>query len=155
MDIDRLLEFALGAAAAALLVCLGLAMSGDAGELPQPEGEEVGGDEEAAEEVGGEEEEAAFDDLGLLPEGEHRDLVIATCTTCHGASIVASQRLDRKAWDQTITWMQREQALRDLAGDERGHVLDYLEAQLGPQEATAADRASPWAQPLYEPNPLW
>ncbi len=155
MNLDRLLETALAAATVALIACLGWAMSRDAGHLPQPEGDEVGGEEEAAEEVGGEEEAAAFDDLAQLPEGEHRDLVIATCTTCHGASLVASQRLDRKAWDQTITWMQKEQALWDLAGEQRGHVLDYLTAAFGPQAATAADRSSPWAHPLYEPNPLW
>lgn len=155
MNVDRALEILFGALAAALLLCLGGAMSRGAGALPQPEGEEVGGDEEAAEEVGGQEEATAFDDLSLLPEGEHRDLVIATCTTCHGASLVASQRLTRAAWDEAISWMQREQALWDLDGEQRGQVLDYLAAQLGPQAAPETDRSSPWAHPLYEPNPLW
>lgn len=151
---DRILTAVFGTLAALLLLALGVQMNRDSGELPQPEGAEVGGEEEAAE-VGGEEEAAPQGDLHLLPEGEHRDLVIATCTTCHGAAPVASQRLPRGGWDQTITWMQKEQALWDLTGDQRGFVLDYLEAHFGPRAQAPELANSPWAQPLYEPNPLW
>ena len=155
MDVDRLIQLGSAIAAALVLIWIGARMSQNAGHLPEPEGEEVGGEEEAAQEVGGEEEAAGLDDLALLPEGEHRDLVVATCTTCHGAGLVASQRMTRNAWDQTITWMQKEQALWDLHGEQRGQLLDYLEAWFGPQAASDADRSSPWAHPLYEPNPLW
>ena len=152
---DRYFEGALALAAACLLVAVGLSMGDSSGDLPQPEGAEVGGLEEEQAEVGGEEEAAGFDDTALLPEGEHRDQVIAACTPCHGAALVARQRMDRKGWDETITWMQREQRLTELSGEKRGQVLDYLEAHLGPRPADAVDRRSPWAQPLYEPNPLW
>jgi hypothetical protein len=151
--VDRALEGLFLAAALVVLAWIGAALHGDAGEVPAIEGPEVGGHEEAAEEVGGEEEALAAGDLDLLPEGDHRDLVIATCTTCHGAALVTSQRLSRAGWDETISWMQKEQALWDLAGEQRGQVLDYLAEHFGPR-AVAVD-SSPWAHPLYEPNPLW
>lgn len=151
---DRILTALFGLAAAGLLLGIGVQLSLDSGALPQPEGAEVGGEEEAAE-VGGEEEAAGTDDLHLLPEGEHRELVIATCTTCHGAALITTQRRARSDWDETITWMQKEQALWDLTGDHRGFVLDYLEAHFGPRAEPPPTASSPWAQPLYEPNPLW
>ncbi len=151
--IDRVITAVLALAAVALLLYFGAAMQADSGHVPSLEGPEVGGEEEAAEEVGGEEEAAPQTDHHLLPEGEHRDLVVATCTACHGAALVASQRMDRKAWDETITWMQKTQALWELNGEQRGQVLDYLATHFGPGEATTSD--SPWAHPLYEPNPLW
>jgi len=154
--VERLFLFALGVAVVGLLLWMGGSMAVDSGDLPPPEGVEVGGQEEAAE-VGGQEEaaEAAGDDLSQLPPGEGREATITACTGCHGASLVASQRMDRAAWDATITAMQGAQGLVGLSGDARGVVLTYLSAAFGPQEASPADASSPWAEPLYPPNPLW
>ena len=39
------------------------------------------------------------------------ELVVKNCTVCHSADIIHENHMSRKAWDQTITWMQKEQGL--------------------------------------------
>lgn len=87
----------------------------------------------------------------LLP-GPNRALVIGHCTGCHSASLIRQNRMTRERWDATITWMQETQGLWPLSEEHRARVLDYLEEVQGPLEAVTD---SPWAQPLYAPNPAW
>lgn len=44
-------------------------------------------------------------DLSLLPEGPGRELVGAKCGTCHNIAIVAGQRRNRIAWEQSMEQM--------------------------------------------------
>ena len=91
-----------------------------------------------------------------LPKGPHRDVVEETCTACHSAAIILQSRMNRKRWDETITWMQDEQGLMDLPPQTRKQILDYLETVRG--MASPAGKPSPKTHRMYEfdypPNPL-
>jgi hypothetical protein len=91
-----------------------------------------------------------------LPKGPHRDVVEDTCTACHSAAIILQNRMNRKRWDETITWMQDEQGLMDLPSQTRSQILDYLETVRG--MASPAGKPSPKTHRMYEfdypPNPL-
>jgi hypothetical protein len=93
-----------------------------------------------------------------LSPGEGRDSVAVVCTACHTADIVVSARMSRASWDTTITWMQETQGLGPLEPDVRNTILDYLEKTQGPladDEERVLGAGSPWAHPLYRPNPIW
>ena len=62
---------------------------------------------------------------GLLPVSGVK-LVIKNCTVCHSADIILENHMSRKAWDKTITWMQKEQGLWELNKEVRKIILDYL-----------------------------
>jgi len=90
---------------------------------------------------------------GLEP-GKGRGLILTHCTVCHSAALVVSFRASRAGWDAAITRMQQEESLWGLLAEDREGILDYLEATQGP--VSSAERpGSPWAQPLYPPNPIW
>lgn len=90
-----------------------------------------------------------------LAPGEGREVVEAVCTACHTVDNIVASHMSRKTWDTTISWMQETQGLGPLEPDVRETILDYLEATQG-LDASAADGAeSPWANPLYRPNPIW
>ena len=93
------------------------------------------------------------EDDGLKP-GEGRDTVRRLCTICHTTDLIVSAHMTRQAWNGTLTWMEETQGLVPLEPAEREEILDYLEKTQGPdEEADAA--SSPWASPLYRPNPIW
>ena len=92
--------------------------------------------------------------VDLLPQGPQRNLVIAQCTSCHSARLIAQNHMSRERWDATLSWMQQTQGLWELAPDVREPILDYLAEHFGPVSEGATD-TSPWARPLYAPNPLW
>ena len=91
-----------------------------------------------------------------LPKGPHRDVVEETCTACHSAAIILQNRMSRKRWNETITWMQDEQGLMELPPVTRTQILDYLETVRG--MASPAGKPSPKTHRMYEfdypPNPL-
>lgn len=96
---------------------------------------------------------AQVESSGLAP-GEGREIVWAACTQCHTAEIIVASHMSRKTWDTTITWMQETQGLVELEPDVRQVILDYLEQTQGLDEVDN-EASSPWASPLYRPNPLW
>ena len=59
------------------------------------------------------------------------ELVIKNCTVCHSADIILENHMSRKAWDKTITWMQKEQGLWELNKEVRKIILDYLSKTQG------------------------
>jgi len=61
-----------------------------------------------------------------LPSVSGVELVIKNCTVCHSADIILENHMSRKAWDKTITWMQKEQGLWELNKEVRKIILDYL-----------------------------
>jgi hypothetical protein len=91
-----------------------------------------------------------------LPEGPNQAVVEETCTPCHSAAIILQNRMPRKRWDETITWMQDEQGLMALSSQTRNQILDYLETVRG--MASPAGKPSTKTQRMYEfdypPNPL-
>ena len=59
------------------------------------------------------------------------ELVVKNCTVCHSADIILENHMSRKAWDKTITWMQKEQGLWELNKEVRKIILDYLSKAQG------------------------
>lgn len=99
-----------------------------------------------------------------LKDGEGVALVRENCLACHDDSYIVSLRLSREAWDETLEVMLG-MGMPPLDPEVRGQVLDYLETVQGLESAEgdgaggedsgdAAGFESPWANPLYEPNPL-
>ena len=91
---------------------------------------------------------------GLKP-GEGRQLTLTYCALCHSASLVVSYRTTREGWDEVITRMQKEEGLWLFSIEDRTALLDYLEATQGPMDSEEPVRVTPWAEPLYKPNPIW
>ena len=95
-----------------------------------------------------------YDARGLQP-GEGRDLVLETCTACHSTAIILQNRMSRKRWDETITWMQEKQGLQNLNLQMRNKILDYLEKMQGiANSANGKKSARKIYQFDYSPNPL-
>ena len=90
--------------------------------------------------------------FGLAP-GKGRDLVIANCLRCHSPMLIAAHRLDRPRWEATVNTMKKH-GLMKLSQQHRDELIEYLVTYQGPLEQHEA-RNTPWAQPLYRPNPLW
>ena len=91
-----------------------------------------------------------------LPEAPGRDLVLANCMACHSGAIVAANHLSRERWDALIDQMREKNGMWELTPETRSAILDYLEAHQRP-DAPGLDAAkvTPWASPLYQPNPIW
>jgi hypothetical protein len=77
-----------------------------------------------------------------FPAGPGRDETFYTCTACHNFKLVAQQGLNRRQWDDSLTWMTEKQGMPPLEGNDRKVVLDYLEASFPPR-APAQGRGSP------------
>ena len=91
---------------------------------------------------------------GLKP-GEGRQLTLTYCALCHSASLVVSYRTTREGWDEVISRMEKEEGLWLFSFEDRTALLDYLEATQGPMDSEEPVRVTPWAEPLYKPNPIW
>ncbi len=55
------------------------------------------------------------------------------CTGCHSAKLITQNHLSRDRWESTIRWMQKNQKLGDLGGNEP-IILDYLAKYYGAQK---------------------
>lgn len=94
-----------------------------------------------------------------LAAGMGLDLVLANCTVCHSADIIVQNRMSRSDWDRTISWMQKEQGLWELAPEDRNGILDYLAEYQGASTPVAKikpnERKNKMYQYDYRPNPLY
>jgi hypothetical protein len=63
--------------------------------------------------------------------------VYGVCTGCHSSQLIQQQAMNRKKWDETLTWMIQQQGMADLQPQLRRTILDYLVEHFGP---TAQDR---------------
>jgi len=82
------------------------------------------------------------------------EYVVANCIGCHSPRLIASHHLSRKRWEETMAAMSKQHGLWKLSPDMKKKILDYLaenQGPLGDQEF----KETPWAQPLYRPNPVW
>ena len=84
-----------------------------------------------------------------------RDQVLANCVACHATALITQNHMSRARWDATLTWMQETQGLWEIPAPDRAAILDYLALTQGVDTSGAAAVDSPWAEPLYRPNPLW
>lgn len=93
--------------------------------------------------------------FGLKP-GTGRELVLVTCLPCHSTAIVAANHLSRDRWNELINQMQTKNGMQKINADTQKKILDYLETAQRPDDAGLnAGKETPWAAPLYRPNPLW
>ncbi len=68
-----------------------------------------------------------------LRDGEHLQLVITQCTSCHSAKLITQNRATRQGWKDMIEWMQTTQGLQDL-GSHESKIITYLTEHYAPQE---------------------
>ncbi len=66
-----------------------------------------------------------------LPPGPGREQVFYLCQACHSLAIVKQQGLSRDSWDESLTWMVKEQDMPEPEPAERKLILDYLSENLG------------------------
>lgn len=93
--------------------------------------------------------------FGLKP-GLGRELVLGYCMPCHSTTLVASNHKTRENWDKTITLMQSKNGMPPIPADIRKQILDYLEvAQRIEDPVLTESSKTPWATPIYRPNPIW
>ncbi len=91
-----------------------------------------------------------------LKPGKGREQVQINCIPCHSTAIITATHATRARWDELITTMQQKHGLWPLIPAIRTQLLDYLAATQPPTDtALDAGKQTPWAQPLYRPNPLW
>ena len=91
-----------------------------------------------------------------LKPGQGRELVQAHCMPCHSTAVIAATHATRARWDEIVTTMQQRHGLWPLPPQMRTQILDYLAATQPPSDpGLETAKQSPWAQPLYRPNPLW
>ncbi len=83
-----------------------------------------------------------------------RDEVLANCVACHATALITQNHMSRARWDATLTWMQETQGLWEIPAPDRAAILDYLALTQG-TDTGGAPADSPWAAPVYRPNPLW
>lgn len=94
--------------------------------------------------------------IAALKDGPGKAMVQANCIPCHSTAIVAANHLTREEWDATITTMREKNGMWPLPPNIRKMILDYLEVAQRPQDSGLSQgKATPWAAPLYRPNPLW
>ena len=94
--------------------------------------------------------------IQALKPGLGREQIQINCIPCHSTAIIAATHATRARWDELITTMQQKHGLWPLVPTIRAQLLDYLAATQPPTDpALDAGKQTPWAQPLYRPNPLW
>jgi hypothetical protein len=91
-----------------------------------------------------------------LKPAKGRELILANCIPCHSTAVIAATHQTRERWDQTITKMQKQNGMWPVLPSIRKQILDYLEATQPPSDpGLEKAKETPWANPLYRPNPLW
>jgi hypothetical protein len=68
-----------------------------------------------------------------FPAGAGRDETFYACTACHNFKLVAAQGMNRRQWDESLTWMTQRHNMPPLVGKDREVVLDYLERAYPPR----------------------
>ena len=79
-----------------------------------------------------------------FPAGPGRDETFYACTACHGFKLVAQQGLNRRQWDESLTWMTEKHGMPKLEGEDRKVVLDYLEQTYPPSTGTGGSYQNPF-----------
>jgi hypothetical protein len=85
--------------------------------------------------------EAPAISFNVLPQGEHRELVIRACAICHPPELVVSRHRTADEWDVIIARMINLGALAD--NDEQEKIFAYLVSYFGKDETAPATPATP------------
>ena len=94
--------------------------------------------------------------IQALKPGAGREHIQINCIPCHSTAIITATHATRARWDELITTMQQKHGLWPLVPTIRAQLLDYLAATQPPADpGLEAGKQTPWAGPLYRPNPLW
>ena len=83
----------------------------------------------------------AFSAVQDLPEGQGRNLLEVSCTSCHNLDRVKRMRTDKESWQQIIQAMRDKRDGAVLSDEDVTTMLDYLVKNQGP--ANAAPAAAP------------
>ena len=75
-------------------------------------------------------EDMALDEVSGFIIDKGWELTNAHCASCHSATLVTQNRMDRNGWEDIIRQMQAEHGLWDL-GDVEPAILDYLARHYG------------------------
>ena len=65
-----------------------------------------------------------------LPRGAVRQVILESCTACHGIDDYAYYAMDRAGWQKLIETMKEKGAV--ISDDDRATLLDWLVAKFGP-----------------------
>lgn len=76
-----------------------------------------------------------------LPPGPGSEVARAACLTCHGADLIAQQRLGPAGWDREVEKMIGWGAA--VEGPQREALVEYLSAHFGPSGGAAAPAGHP------------
>ena len=86
--------------------------------------------------------DAAAGSQASLADAPGVEVARAYCVSCHGATLIAGQRLTRAAWDREVAKMERWS--RAVPSPDRDRLLDYLSGRFG--VAVAESAAAPSAR---------
>lgn len=75
----------------------------------------------------------SIDQFSGLVVDEELPLVVANCTPCHSAKLIAQNQATREGWKHMVIWMQETQNLWDLGANE-DKILDYLARHYAPEQ---------------------
>ena len=132
------------------LVCVGLLIAAD-----KPESKLVAGKTfQQANKEAAKKSKASQQTIMGLKQAPGVEYVIANCIGCHSPRLIASHHLSRKRWEETMVAMNKQHGLWKLSPEMKGKILDYLADNQGPL-GDEEFKETPWAQPLYRPNPIW
>ncbi|HYW69407.1 MAG TPA: hypothetical protein VE961_00135 [Pyrinomonadaceae bacterium] len=76
---------------------------------------------------------SAEPDSTALPAGAMQNKARTACTTCHEASIVVQQRLNKAAWTKEVDKMVKWGAT--LNASDRDALIEYLSSNFPPEKA--------------------
>lgn len=93
------------------------------------------------------EDDMATVSAALAPRAE--GLILARCSVCHSADLIAQQRLPRARWDTTVEKMRHWGA--ELSNDEADLLVRYLSARYHPG---APDRLPPLDHEIGKAEPF-
>jgi competence ComEA-like helix-hairpin-helix protein len=65
-----------------------------------------------------------------LPDAEGKELIVKTCTVCHGLEPILKAGRDADGWQETAEFMEQNGARIDP--DEKDSIINYLTTYLGP-----------------------
>jgi cytochrome c5 len=80
----------------------------------------------------------AFSAAQDLPEGQGRNLLEVSCTSCHNLDRVKRTHVDKDSWNQIIQTMREKPDGPVLSDEDITIMLDYLVKNLGPADAAPA-----------------
>ena len=83
-----------------------------------------------------------------LVDGPGVDIARTKCLGCHGADLIAEQRLTRPAWDREIAKMERWGA--PLTAADREQLLTYLGSRFGATSAPSHEAPASQGEAIYQ-----